>query len=213
MHNISISIVGLNGSGKSTVISRLNHWLQEKGENVHVISLYHSDVARNKILLKTSRYIRENRIIDCTSRQYDMLMASMGIKLAYEMRMQEVEEQDQIIIFDRYVESFMYEFEEYEFAKAVLESLPPCDLIIFMDCDIETTMQRIEVRGRKMRPDIEEFSYYFRDYLHKKMKNDTRCRFVDARQQRDDVFNDVVQVVEKFISDVRNGMRKNKDAI
>lgn len=199
MRTITISFSGLNGTGKSTIIDMLEKHLQQK-TSVTKVSLYHYGITQNKIMLRTAKYVKQNGLTNCTPRQYNMLMASMGIVLSYEAQAIPAMEEYRVILFDRYIDTFLFDFAGYEPVEKMLKTLPECDISFFLYCDVETAMKRVNARGREMCPDIEQFAYRCKAYFDDVLSKENEYTVINSARDVDEVFRDVADCVDRFMA-------------
>lgn len=159
-------------------------------------------------MLATAGYIKKNGLSDCTTDEYKMLMEAIGLKMAFEEYAVPAMEKNQVVMFDRYTDTYMIDFEKYPPARNILLSFPICDVSIILDIDYDTAAKRIELRGRKMIDNIDFLQKKRVEYHETRLKKNKKYHIIDALRPMDEVYNDVLSVVKRGIEEKRKKSEK-----
>lgn len=144
-----IVVSGLDGSGKTTLVTNLENWLKEKGNKVMRSRLPH-----DKYLVKT--------LLDISRDSYtDRMLFALDNRIFAERykSWQESGEYDFVLTQRGFLDSFVHgAVQGYSYSWIAelnrIADLPECDVIINMVAEAETAYERI-----KDEPDADKFEY------------------------------------------------------
>lgn len=202
------SIEGCEGSGKSSIVSRVSKYLASRGLEV-ITSREPGGIAiaeqiRSVILDK------ENTLMDGRT---EALLYAAARRQHYVEKIVPTLDEGRTIICDRFIDSSLaYQGharglgieEVLAINKFAIDDIFP-DLTIYLDVEPEIGLRRInENADREVnRLDLESLSFHQKvreGYLELERRFSVRIVKIDANQNRDDVFEDVKQVFARFLS-------------
>ena len=206
MKGLFITFEGCEGSGKTSVIVRLEEYLKSKGYKVYK--------TREPGGSKIAEDIR-NVILDINNTNMDKI--TEALLYAASRRQHLVEKvipylnDGYIVICDRYLDSSLayqgYAREigidkVYDINMAATEGLLP-DLTVYLDIEPSIGLKRINQNNREQnRLDLEKINFHEKvyegyDIIRKKFSD--RIKSIDASKTPDEVLHDTIKLVEGFI--------------
>ena len=206
MKGLFITFEGCEGSGKTSVIVRLEEYLKSKGYKVYK--------TREPGGSKIAEDIR-NVILDINNTNMDKI--TEALLYAASRRQHLVEKvipylnDGYIVICDRYLDSSLayqgYAREigidkVYDINMAATEGLLP-DLTVYLDIEPSIGLKRINQNNREQnRLDLEKINFHEKvyegyDIIRKKFSD--RIKSIDASKTPDEVLQDTIKLVEGFI--------------
>ena len=206
MKGYFITFEGTEGSGKTTVIEKIEEYYKEKGYNV----IRTREPGGSKI----AEDIR-NVILDVNNTAMDSI--TEALLYAASRRQHLVEkvipylEKGYIVLCDRFIDSSLaYQGyarglgidKVYEMNLIATNGLLP-DATIYVDVRPEVGLSRIKTNNREQnRLDLEKLTFHQKVYdgyseVAKKFKN--RFRVINGEHSRDEVLNDTIKVLDEII--------------
>ena len=206
MKGYFITFEGTEGSGKTTVIEKIEEYYKEKGYNV----IRTREPGGSKI----AEDIR-NVILDVNNTAMDSI--TEALLYAASRRQHLVEkvipylEKGYIVLCDRFIDSSLaYQGyarglgidKVYEMNLIATNGLLP-DATIYVDVRPEVGLSRIKTNNREQnRLDLEKLTFHQKVYdgyseVAKKFKS--RFRVINGEQSRDEVLNDTIKVLDEII--------------
>lgn len=193
-----ISFEGIDGSGKSTQISRTVAWLEGLKYDVLVTREPGGTAAGERI-----RELLLNPASHLTGRAEYLLYSASRAQLVEEVLLPHLRNARAVALVDRYVDSStVYQGAGRELGVDEIEAvnmfvtgnLQP-DLTLYLDVDYETSIARRAATGaapdRLERNPQEFFEAVRQAYLELCHRHPERMRRIDARRNEDDVFAQV----------------------
>ncbi len=207
-HSGIISIEGGDGSGKSIMIERIREYF-EKEAIPHVITREPGGVAISEAI----REILLNRgNTEMDSKTEALLFAAARRQHLVEKVIPAMKE-GKIVLFDRYVDSsVVYQGyvrnigmeKVYELNLFATEGFLP-GLTLILDVEPEIGRKRITDNQREEdRLDLEDLDFHQKvreGYLILAKENPDRIKVVDANKTIDEVFEDILSLVRKFLEE------------
>ncbi len=205
-----ISFSGMCGVGKTTMIDMLCDYLNTKRIPTIRKDIFHTEVPQPQILLRTSRFLKQNGISQCDDKEYKEILYAMGIVLSFEKNMDETMRETSVVICDRYLDNFIHEDIKSEYAKQVLGMMPNCDIRFYLTCEEELATKRVHSRGREMQEDWEEAQIKCSHYHENIIRRDPGYyKIIDANGSKEETFAQIVNCVEAYLKEhflkVRSG--------
>ena len=206
MKGLFITFEGCEGSGKTSVITKLTEYLENKGYKVYK--------TREPGGSKIAEDIR-NVILDVNNTNMDKI--TEALLYAASRRQHLVEKvipylnDGYIVICDRYLDSSLaYQGHArgigidkvYDINISATEGLLP-DLTIYMDVEPKIGLNRIHNNNREQnRLDLEKINFHEKvyegyDIIRNKFKD--RIKSIDASKNQEEVLKDTIKLVEDFI--------------
>lgn len=205
--SIFISFEGPDGSGKSTITQKVYQYLQS-----HQIP---SIITREPGGIEIAEKIRDI-ILDPQNKTMDdrteaLLYAASRRQHLVEKILPALKE-GKIVVCDRFVDSSLaYQGhargigidEVFSINSFAIENIFP-DLTIFLDIDPIKGLERINKRGELDRLEQEKDTFHLKVYdgyqeVIKRFPN--RIKLVNADQQEEDVFNDVIKIIDQYLKE------------
>ena len=206
MKGLFITFEGCEGSGKTSVITKLTEYLENKGYKVYK--------TREPGGSKIAEDIR-NVILDVNNTNMDKITE---VLLYAASRRQHLVEKvipylndGYIVICDRYLDSSLaYQGHArgigidkvYDINISATEGLLP-DLTVYMDVEPKIGLNRIHNNNREQnRLDLEKINFHEKvyegyDIIRNKFKD--RIKSIDASKNQEEVLKDTIKLVEDFI--------------
>lgn len=206
MKGLFITFEGCEGSGKTSVITKLTEYLENKGYKVYK--------TREPGGSKIAEDIR-NVILDVKNTNMDKI--TEALLYAASRRQHLVEKvipylnDGYIVICDRYLDSSLaYQGHArgigidkvYDINISATEGLLP-DLTVYMDVEPKIGLNRIHNNNREQnRLDLEKINFHEKvyegyDIIRNKFKD--RIKSIDASKNQEEVLKDTIKLVEDFI--------------
>ncbi|MCR5422505.1 MAG: dTMP kinase [Bacilli bacterium] len=206
MKGLFITFEGCEGSGKTSVITKLTEYLENKGYKVYK--------TREPGGSKIAEDIR-NVILDVNNTNMDKI--TEALLYAASRRQHLVEKvipylnDGYIVICDRYLDSSLaYQGHArgigidkvYDINISATEGLLP-DLTVYMDVEPKIGLNRIHNNNREQnRLDLEKINFHEKvyegyDIIRNKFKD--RIKSIDASKNQEEVLKDTIKLVEDFI--------------
>lgn len=206
MKGLFITFEGCEGSGKTSVITKLTEYLESKGYKVYK--------TREPGGSKIAEDIR-NVILDVNNTNMDKI--TEALLYAASRRQHLVEKvipylnDGYIVICDRYLDSSLaYQGHArgigidkvYDINISATEGLLP-DLTVYMDVEPKIGLNRIHNNNREQnRLDLEKINFHEKvyegyDIIRNKFKD--RIKSIDASKNQEEVLKDTIKLVEDFI--------------
>lgn len=206
MKGLFITFEGCEGSGKTSVITKLTEYLENKGYKVYK--------TREPGGSKIAEDIR-NVILDVNNTNMDKI--TEALLYAASRRQHLVEKvipylnDGYIVICDRYLDSSLaYQGyargigidKVYDINISATEGLLP-DLTVYMDVEPKIGLNRIHNNNREQnRLDLEKINFHEKvyegyDIIRNKFKD--RIKSIDASKNQEEVLKDTIKLVEDFI--------------
>ncbi len=204
---IFVTIEGIDGSGKSTIVSSTTSKLREMGFSTYATKEpSNSEVGR---LIRSWALKKETRMPHPSI--YALLFAA-DRTMHYMTEVSPALAVNDVVISERYMESTI----AYQGALGLSmdwlinlhKYIPRSDIVIILDLDVDEAMRRLERRG-----DLEVFE---RKAVLEKVRNiflerarENGYEVVDASKRPEEVTLDVVSIISKALYD-RGGPRRSK---
>lgn len=202
-----ISFEGCDGSGKTTVLNKVQEYLKEKSID-YILS-------REPGGVKISEQIR-NVILDINnkemcSRTELLLYIASRAQLVHEV-IEPAVKKGSLVVLDRYIDSSVaYQGYAREIGMKEVERLNAFaigdyapNLTIYLDITPEVSLERLNNNDReeKNRLDIEKIQFHKKvrqGYLKLAEESPERIKVVDAGQSPEKVFQDVKEIINKYL--------------
>lgn len=200
-----ISIEGIEGTGKSTVLKAIKHYFLEMGID-HLITREPGGTpiaeAIRKVLL--SHYDEKM----CSETELLLYFAGRAQHLAEHVL--PALEEGKIVISDRYVDaSYAYQgggrgiaSEKIDALVSVLPGHLKPTMTLLFDAPVEVGMQRMNRRGEKDRIEIEKIEFFERvrqTYLERAKKYPEQFRIIDATQSIKSVSDKAISLIQEIL--------------
>lgn len=207
MRPIVITLEGGEGSGKSTIINMIREFLE--GHDIDFM------VTREPGGVPIAEKIR-NVILDVNHTEMDSRTEALLYAAARRQHLVEkvlpALDQGKVVIFDRFVDSsLVYQGycrgigvdEVYQLNLFATEGFTP-DLTLYLDVEPEIGLKRVNSGDREVnRLDLENISFHEKvreGYLLLAEKNPNRYKMIDANKSLEEVFNQVLKVLNSTLN-------------
>ncbi|MBC77617.1 MAG: dTMP kinase [Halobacteriovoraceae bacterium] len=205
-NSLFLSFEGIEGSGKTTQIQRLKASLEELGLNVTLMREPGGTPFGEK--MREAILTSEEKISPVAEA---CLMAASRAQLLEQRIIPLLEEKDNIVIVDRYIDSSLaYQGSARGLgAQSVLEihnrhplTIVP-SLTFYLKIDLETSMKRQDHRGSKKDYFEKENSQFYtkliEGYDHACSIFTERFQVIDGKKTQDEVSSDILSAAQKLI--------------
>ena len=206
MTGFFITIEGGEGAGKSTMMDRVAHWLESRGQVVvRTREPGGTELAES---LRTILLDRNNDTL-CSLTELLLMFASRAQHLSEVIR--PALARGQTVLCDRFTDAtWAYQGGGREMPAteiAVLENLVhgdlQPDLTLLLDLPVETGMKRASLRSDYDRFEVESLTFFERvrsAYLARADEQSQRFEVIDAAQEMEDVWAQISRVLEQRIA-------------
>lgn len=207
MKGLFITFEGPDGSGKTTIASLLNKYLEEKGVDV----LLTREPGGSEIAEKIREIILNPTHINMDKKTEALLYAAARRQHLIDKVLPALEA-GKIVICDRFVDSsLVYQGvgrnigieNVYNMNLFAIEDIMP-NLTIFFDVDpsIGLTRTKCDTKRELDRLDLEDLSFHkkvYEGYLEVYKKYSDRIKRVDASKDINNVLNQVIVIIEDYL--------------
>ncbi|MDE6357900.1 MAG: dTMP kinase [Eubacteriales bacterium] len=205
MSGLFITMEGTDGSGKSTQINMLKEYLEKKGYDV----VFVREPGGTKIGEKIREIILDPENNEMEHITEALLYASSRAQLVNQVILPALKN-GKVVLCDRFVDSSIVyqgiarDLGEDTIAKInriATGGLKP-DITIFLNLSPEKAMERKKQQKELDRLENEKQYFYnqvYYGYKNLAKKNSKRIKTIDASKNIEDIYNDIITVIEKFI--------------
>lgn len=183
---ITIAIIGIDGSGKSTLTQKIKQYFESLG----IKNIYCGN-------LKGQNYYDIKSLIEDNDLSSYITTAAYALDL-YHKCMEVQKKQFDVVIWDRYVPCIKVcnPSQCVEQVESIMKKIPKADCTICLDLEPQKALLRINRRGKAKKHENIDFLSSCRDkYLNLGEKD--RIFYIDANASEDIVIKNTIKVIKK----------------
>ena len=196
-----ITVEGIEGSGKSSVISFLDRFLKKKGFKTRVFR----DPGSTKIGEKIRDILLDGRNKGLTSHTELLLYLAARTQLIEEKLKKALGKYD-FVICDRFFDSTLvyqgYAMKMGRIADKSVEmfsfGIVP-DLTVVLDAEVSSSLKRIKIKDRIERRPAAFHKLLKEGYRKLAKKYPQRIKLIDARGSLDSLFENIEEMIKKYL--------------
>lgn len=206
-----ITLCGLDGCGKSTMLRKLDEYLTGKGYETF-LTKQPTDFVRKSAIFRT--YMDSPVHDNYDYRSLSLLAASDRVQHTNRVILPELKE-GKIVISDRYFYSCLGNlrargYENDVWIYDVASSIAKPDLAIFLDLPVETAVERVRSRSAEKERYIDmDLQYKLRDQ-YRKIAEENGCLIVPSDVDEKKTWAKIRKAVDKLFEKEDHGRRKDK---
>ncbi len=195
-----ITFCGLDGCGKSTMITKLSKWLAKEGKNIF-LTKQPTDFVRQSEIFRTYMDQPDHDAYDY--RSLSLLAASDRVQHCSKVILPKLRDED-VVISDRYIYSCVanlwgrgYTADQwiYEIAQSVIQP----DLAFFLDVPVETAVWRVRQRATEKDRFIDMDLQYTLREAYQTLSREKNGVLLSSLEPQEETFEKVKHYVKKVM--------------